>query len=59
MTPFARLLLRLRRRAVRWYELLLYGLLIAMALAVTVPAQSGDGGDGPDGCGNRQGAAQK
>jgi hypothetical protein len=36
MTPFARLLLRLRRRAVHCYELLLYGLLLALAGGVVL-----------------------
>jgi len=38
MTATQRLLLRLRRRAVRCYELLLYAMLLALALGVVLAA---------------------
>lgn len=38
MTDLPRLLLRLRRRAVRWYELLLYALLLSLTFAVVFAA---------------------
>lgn len=36
MTDFQRQLVRLRRRAVRWYELLLYALLLSLAFGVAL-----------------------
>ena len=36
MTDFQRLLVRLRRRAVHWYELLLYALLLSLAFGVAL-----------------------
>jgi hypothetical protein len=38
MTDFQRLCLRLRDRAVRWYELLLYALLLSLTFAVVFAA---------------------
>lgn len=47
-----RLLLRLRRRAVHCYELVLYALLLALALAVAHAAASAAGDEAQ--CGNTQ-----
>jgi hypothetical protein len=38
MTDLPRFLLRLRRRAVHWYELFLYALLLALAIGVALAA---------------------
>jgi len=40
MTSFSRGLLRLRQRAVKFYELLLYALLLSLALAVGLASTS-------------------
>lgn len=45
MTDLQRLLLRLRRRAVRSYELLLYALLLAVTFAVAHAAAAGAADD--------------
>jgi hypothetical protein len=42
MTDFQRLCLRLRDRAVRWYELLLYALLLSLTFAVVFAAAEAD-----------------
>ena len=54
MTDLQRTLLRLRRRAVYLYELLLYALLLALAFAVAHAASAG--GDEPQ-CGNMRSSA--
>lgn len=51
MTPIQRVLLRLRDRAVRTYELLLYAFLLSLALGVVL-AGSPAAGDEPAQCGN-------
>lgn len=45
MTPIDRFLLRLRRRLLRGYELLLYALLLALAGGTVLAAASGAGPD--------------
>ena len=50
MTPFSRFLLRLRRRVVHGYELLLYALLLSLALGVGLAASPAGASD--DQCGN-------
>ena len=52
MSPTRRFLLRLRRRAVYCYELLLYALLLALTLAVALAG--GPAGAGEAQCGNIQ-----
>ena len=53
----ARLLLRLRHRALRLYELMLYLTLVAMAVAMGLPASPADRQDEPVQCGNIQSSA--
>jgi hypothetical protein len=57
MTPFSRLAWRLRRHLLRCYELGLYVLLLAMMLAVALPALSADTPDESVQCGNIQSSA--
>lgn len=54
MTKFSRFAWRVRQRALRWYEIGLYALLLAMALAVALPAASSEAEDVPAQCGNIQ-----
>jgi hypothetical protein len=54
MTKFSRFAWRLRRRALRGYEIALYGLLVAMALATALPAASFETEEAPAQCGNIQ-----
>ena len=56
MTDPQRFLHRLRRRALQFYELLLYGALIAMSAAVAMSA-SGGGADDAVQCGNAHSSA--
>jgi hypothetical protein len=53
-TRSLRLALRLRRGAVRWYEVALYLLLLAMTLAVLLPSAAQEADDDPVQCGNSQ-----
>ena len=57
MIDVPRLLLRLRRRVLQCYDLLLYAMLIALAAGALVPAASQEAGDDPVHCGNSQGSA--
>jgi hypothetical protein len=52
-TPFSRFLLRLRDRALRGYEILLFGMLVAMALVIGWSADPA-GADAAVQCGNIQ-----
>jgi hypothetical protein len=54
-SALARLALRLRQRLLRWYEFGLYALLVAMALAVALPAE---GEDEPVHCANARSSAR-
>lgn len=56
MTDPQRFFLRLRRRALQFYELLLYGALIAMSAAVAMSA-SGIEADDAAQCGNAHSSA--
>ena len=49
MSPAHRVFLRLRDRAVRWYELLLYAMLLSLGLAVLFAAA--EAADDPVQCG--------
>ena len=42
MSPLSRFANLLRRQALRWYEILLCAILIALALSVAAPAQEGE-----------------
>ena len=53
MTDLSRFLLRLRRRALQCYDLLLYVMLVALALVAFVPA-SGEAQDDAVHCGKNQ-----
>lgn len=57
MTTFSRLALRLRRQMLHWYELGLYVLLLAMALAVALPASPLEADEPAIQCGNIQSSA--
>ena len=54
MTPFSRWLLRLRQRALRWYDVVLCAALVAMAAAVAVPSSASEADDDAVQCGNIQ-----
>jgi hypothetical protein len=54
MTPFSRFALRLRRTVLRWYEIGLYALLLAMALSLALPAAPSEAEEAPLQCGNIQ-----
>ena len=53
MTDRSRLLLRLRRRALQCYDLLLYVMLVALTLVALMPA-SGEAQDDAVHCGKNQ-----
>jgi hypothetical protein len=57
MTDLQRFLHRLRRRALQFYELLLYGALVAMAAAVALSASGGEPDDATQ-CGKAQSSAE-
>jgi hypothetical protein len=57
MTPLARLALRLRQRALRWYELGLCVALLAMTLAVALPSSAFETDEAATQCGNIQSSA--
>jgi hypothetical protein len=57
MTDRPRFSLRLRQRALRCYELGLYAVLVAMALAVALPAAALDTDDDSPQCGKAQSSA--
>lgn len=42
MFPLSRLTSRLRQQALRWYEILLCAVLLALALSIAAPAQEAD-----------------
>ena len=52
MSKLHRLSLRLRQQALRWYEILLCAVLLALALSIATPAQESDA-DAVQ-CGNAQ-----
>lgn len=54
MTDLSRFFLRLRRRLLHGYELLLYALLLSLAVGVIQAAASGTGTAAPAHCGNTQ-----
>jgi len=55
MTPLSRFAHRLRQQALRWYEIVLCSLLLALALAIIAPAASHEGErDEAVQCGNIQ-----
>ncbi len=54
MTPFSRFALRLRRTLLRWYEIGLYALLLAMAFSLALPAAPWEAEEGAPQCGNIQ-----
>ncbi len=54
MTDHARLLLRLRRRALQCYDLLLYAMLVALGILAAVPAASNEAQDDTVHCGKIQ-----
>ena len=57
MFDVPRLLLRLRRRVLQCYDLLLYAMLIGLLAGALVPASSQEARDDPVHCGNIQGSA--
>ncbi|HEX2543509.1 MAG TPA: hypothetical protein VHL79_01430 [Ramlibacter sp.] len=52
MSSLSRFALRLRRRALRWYEIGLCAALLAMAVALALPSSSAEAGDEGVQCGN-------
>ncbi|NNU44475.1 hypothetical protein [Ramlibacter montanisoli] len=54
MNHSSRFLLRLRRRALQCYDLLLYVMLLALAIAAAMPASSGEAQDDAVHCGKNQ-----
>jgi hypothetical protein len=54
VSDFSRFALRLRQRALRWYELGLCAALLAMVFAVALPSSAPDAEDAPAQCGNIQ-----
>jgi hypothetical protein len=54
MTDSSRFLLRLRRRALQCYDLLLYVMLLALAIVAAMPASSGEAQDDAVHCGKNQ-----
>jgi hypothetical protein len=57
MSQSSRLAIRLRQHALRCYEIALYALLAAMAVAGALPASSAEAQDRPLQCGNIQSSA--
>lgn len=57
-TPLSRFLLRLGDRALRGYEILLFGVIVAMAIVAATSAGAGAAGDEePFHCGKNQSSA--
>ena len=54
MTDRSRLLVRLRRRALQCYDLLLYAMLVALGILAAVPASSGESQEEAVHCGKNQ-----
>lgn len=54
MTDRSRFLVRLRRRALQGYDLLLYVMLVALAIVAAVPASSGEAAEDAVHCGKNQ-----
>ncbi len=54
MTDRSHLLVRLRRRALQGYDLLLYVMLVALAIVAAVPATSGEAAEDAVHCGKNQ-----
>jgi hypothetical protein len=54
MTDRSHFLVRMRRRALQGYDLLLYVMLVALALLAALPASSGDAADDAVHCGKNQ-----
>ncbi len=54
MTDRSRFLVRMRRRALQGYDLLLYVMLVALAIVAAVPASSGEADDDAVHCGKNQ-----
>jgi hypothetical protein len=54
MSPLSRFTLRLRQRALRWYEIGLCAALLALALAVALPSSASESEDEAVQCGNIQ-----